>query len=197
MLKMLIFQSSKLSEYLSLMISVNRIKFFLASLAMCACLCANGQKQLVLLKNQKVIMRFNPGDQFVISLKGEKEKIDSYVNNLFDTAVMVHRTLLPLHKIDRVYFRQSGLLNLVGKFLVVGGVSYFLIDQFNVVVVNGDEANLDEDVTAVSATMVAAGLPLMLIKKKSQRVRGKYRLLTVEKGSPFYIQPINSSILDP
>lgn len=142
-------------------------------------------------------MRFNPGDQFVISLKGEKEKIDSYVNNLFDTAVMVHRTLLPLHKIDRVYFRQSGLLNLVGKFLVVGGVSYFLIDQFNVVVVNGDEANLDEDVTAVSATMVAAGLPLMLIKKKSQRVRGKYRLLTVEKGSPFYIQPINSSILDP
>lgn len=166
-------------------------------LAMFACLCANGQKQLVLLKNQKVIMRFNPGDQFVISLKDDKQKIDSYVNNLFDTAVLVHRSLVPLHKIDRIYFRQSGLLNLVGKFLVVGGVAYFLIDQFNVIVVNGDEANLDEDVTAVSATMVAVGLPMMLIKKKSQRVRGKYRLLTVEKGSPFYIQPLNSGLSDP
>ena len=142
-------------------------------------------------------MRFNPGDQFVISLKGEKQKIDSYVNNFFDTAVMVHRTIIPIHKIDRIYFRQSGLVNLIGKFLVVGGVAYFLIDQFNVVVVEGHEADLDEDVTTVSATMLAVGLPMMLIKKKSQKIRGKYRLLMVQKGSPFYLEPVNSGIPDP
>lgn len=142
-------------------------------------------------------MRFNPGDQFVISLKGKKQKIDSYVNNVFDTAVLVHRTLIPIHKIDRIYFRQSGLLNLVGKFLVVGGVAYFLIDQFNVIVVDGEKADLDENVTTVSATMVGVGLPLMLIKKKSQRVRGKYRLFVVEKGSPFYVQPTNRDLPDP
>jgi hypothetical protein len=155
------------------------------------------QKQLVLLRQQKVIMRFNPGDQFVISLKGEKQKIDSYINNLFDTAVMVHRTLIPTHKIDRIYFRQSGLVNLIGKFLVVGGVAYFLIDQFNVVVVDGHKADLDEDVTTVSATMLAVGLPMMLIKKKSQKIRGKYRLLMVQKGSPFYLEQVNSGTSDP
>lgn len=169
----------------------------LTIVSLCACLCAHGQKQLVLLRHQKVIMRFNPGDQLVISLKGEKQKIDSYVNNLFDTAILLHRTLIPTHKIDRIYFEQSGLLNLVGKFLVVGGAAYFLIDQFNVIVVNGEKADLDKDVTTVSGAMVAVGLPLMLIKKKSQRVRGKYRLLVVEKGSPFYIQPINRDLPDP
>jgi hypothetical protein len=158
---------------------------------------ARGQKQLVVLSNQKVIMRFNPGDQMIISVKGEKDKIDSYVNNLFDTAVMLHKTIIPLHKIDKIYFKQSGLLNLVGKFLVVGGVAYFVIDQFNIVVVNGDEANLDEDVTTVSAAMVAAGLPMMLIKKKSQRIRGRTRLMTVQKGSPFYLSPITSGASEP
>jgi hypothetical protein len=155
------------------------------------------QKQLVLLKHQKVMMRFNPGDQFIISLKGEKEKIDSYVNNLFDTAVLLHQTIIPIHKIDKVYFRQSGLINLIGKFLVVGGVAYFLIDQVNVVLVNGEEANLDDNVTTISAAMVAAGLPMVLIKKKSQKVKGKYRLMTVQRGSPFYLEPLISESPDP
>ena len=173
------------------------IKYLLITLAVYACSAAQAQKQLVLLRHQKVIMRFNPGDEFVISVKGEKQKINSYINNLFDTAVMLHRTIIPIHKIDRVYFRQSGIVNLVGNFLVVGGAAYFLIDQFNVVVVNGDKANLDEEVTVVSATMVGVGLPMMLIRKSSQKVRGKYRLLTVQKGSPFYLEPINNGVPDP
>jgi hypothetical protein len=77
--------------------------------------------------------------------------------------------------------------------LVAGGVAYFVIDQFNIVVVEGEEPNLDEDVTTVSAAMVAAGLPMMLIKKKSQRIRGKYRMLTVGPQSPFYLEPANVS----
>jgi hypothetical protein len=148
------------------------------------------QKQLVLLRGEKVIMRFNPGDEFVIRLKGEKNKIKSYINNLFDTAVMVHQTTIPYHKIDRVYFNQSGLVNLIGKFLVVAGVGYFLIDQVNVVVVNGDKATLNDNVTTTSVAMVAVGLPMMLIKKKYERISGRTRLMLVEEGSPFYLETI-------
>ena len=153
---------------------------------------AQGQKQLVLLSREKVIMRFNPGDEFTISLKGQKKKLESYINNLFDTAVMVHKTLVPLHKIDKIYFKQSGLLNLIGKFLVVGGVGYFVIDQFNTVIVHGEKASIDEGVATTSAVMVGVGLPMMLIKKKSQRIGGRYRLMTVEEGSPFYLAPLTS-----
>jgi hypothetical protein len=88
-------------------------------------------------------------------------------------------------------------VNLIGKFLVVAGVAYFVIDQFNVIVVNGDEPSLNEDVTAASVAMVAVGLPMMLIKKKSQKLTGKYRLITVSEGSPFYLEPINKDTPDP
>jgi hypothetical protein len=163
----------------------------------CAICGVYAQKQLVLLKREKVLLRLNPGDEFVISLKGEKRKMESYVNNLFDTAVLVHRTLVPISKIDKVYFKRTSLVNLIGKFLIVAGVGYFLIDQFNVIVVNGDEASLNDDVTAASAVMVGAGLPMALIKKKSQRLGGKYRLLTVSKGSPFYQAPLRVDTPDP
>ncbi len=155
------------------------------------------QKQLVLLKREKVLLRLNPGDEFVISLKGEKRKMESYINNLFDTAVLVHRTVVPIHKIDKVYFKRTGLVNLIGKFLVVAGVGYFLIDQFNVIVVNGDEASLNDDVTTTSVALVGVGLPMALIKKKSQKVGGKYRLMTVTERSPFYQAPTRIETPDP
>ena len=109
----------------------------------------------------------------------------------------MHKTIIPFHKIDKIYFKHSAFINRFGKFLVVGGVAYFVIDQFNTVIVQGDEASLDEGVTAVSATMVAVGLPMMLIKKRYQRVGGKYRLMVVEEGSPFYVAPLRDFEAEP
>ena len=150
------------------------------------------QKQLVLLKREKVLLRLNYGDDFNYTLKGSKELRYSYINNLYDTAVLAHKDVVPFHKIDKIYFKHSSFGNRFGTFLVIGGVAYFLIDQFNVVIVQGEEATIDEDVAITSAIMVGAGLPLMLIKKKAQRLGGKYRLLVVDQGSPFYLPPLNT-----
>ena len=109
------------------------------------------QKQLVLLKNEKVLLRLNYGDDFNYRLKGSKVVMPSYVNNLYDTAVMAHETLVPFHKIDRVYFEHSSFSNRLGTFLVIGGVAYFLIDQFNEVIVHGEEPSIDESVATTSA----------------------------------------------
>jgi hypothetical protein len=150
------------------------------------------QKQLVLLKREKVLLRLNYGDDFNYRMKGSKTVMPSYVNNLYDTAVLAHKDVIPFHKIDRIYFEHSSFGNRLGTFLVIGGVGYFLIDQFNEVIVHGEEPTIDENVATTSAILVGAGLPLMLIKKKSQRLGGKYRLLTVEEGSPFYVPELNS-----
>jgi hypothetical protein len=176
---------------------VKHFRLLLLSLMVFATSFVHAQKQLVLLEREEVILRLNPGDEFIISLKGDKRKLASYINNLFDTAVMVHKTIIPFHKIDKIYFKRSAFVNRFGKFLVVGGVAYFLIDQFNTVIVQGDEASLDEDVTAVSVGMVAVGLPMMLIKKKYRRVGGKYRLMVVEEGSPFYVAPLHDLQAEP
>ncbi len=157
---------------------------------------AHGQKQLVLLKKQKVILRLNPGDDFVYSLKGQKGKHESYVNNLYDTAVVAHETIIPFHKIDRIYFRRSSFANVVGGLLVIGGAGIFIIDQFNTVLVHGEDPSLDERVTKISITGLVLGLPMMLIHKKSQRIKAPYHILTVKKGSVFYHEPPQQMVME-
>jgi hypothetical protein len=156
--------------------------FFMAGLVQ-----ADAQKQLVVLKNEKVLLRLYPGDELVFTLKGSKKVRKSYVNNLFDTAVVVHQDVIPYHKIGRIYFKRGNLLNVVGGLLVTGGVGYFLIDQVNVVLVHGEEANINSGVATSSAIMAGVGLPMMLVQKKYVRLGGKYRVLMVDKGSGFYV----------
>lgn len=155
------------------------------------------QKQLVLLKGERVLLRLNPGDDFSYQLKGTKQKRTTYVNNLSDTAVVTHSDTIPYHKIDRVYFKRSTFANRLGLVLVVGGAGYFLIDQFNNVVVHGNDAEINESVARSSLTMVAVGLPMMLIKNDYAKPTGRKRLLLVKEGSPFYLDNRPRGYLSP
>ncbi len=147
---------------------------------------AYAQKQLVLLSHQTVYLRLVPGDEIVYKLKGSDVKVTSYINNLFDTAILAHKTVVPFHRIERLYFKRSSFINKIGKGLFVGGIGYFAIDQFNTIVVQGEKPSLNENVTTASVVMVAAGLPMMLINRRSLKLKKGYRLLTVEPDSPFY-----------
>lgn len=142
--------------------------------------------QLVILKGERVLIRLNPGDDFVYQLKGSKKRFHSYVNNLNDTSILAHRTVVPLSKIRRVYFKRSTLGNRIGGVMVTGAVGYFLIDQFNVSIVQGREPSIDAGVARTSVGLLTVGLPLMLIKPNSVKLKGRYRALVVRKGSGFY-----------
>lgn len=161
-------------------------------LIMCAGTTTWAQKQLVILKRDAVVKRYYPGDDFVFKRKGTDGVISSYINNLSDTAVVTHRDTIPFHEIERVYFMQHSFRNTLGAFFVIGGAGYFLVDQINNVLVNGNSAALDSDINKVSVPLLAAGLPMMLIKKRSQAIRRKYRLLTADSDSPFYRPEIRS-----
>lgn len=145
------------------------------------------QKQLIILKGERVKLRLYPGNEISFKLKNSKRIWRTYINNLSDTSVVTHRDTIPLNRIERVYFRQPMFINRLGGALVAGGAGLFLIDQLNVVVLNGEDPSLDNWVSIVTLTSVAAGLPMILIKKKSQKINYKYRLMTVRKGSPFYL----------
>lgn len=146
---------------------------------------AVAQKQLVLLKGEKVLLRLYIGDEILYKVKGSDSRKRSYVSNVYDTAVLAHTEVVPFHSIERIYFEQRNFRNVIGGLLVIGGAGYFLVDQLNVSVIQGDPS-LNQDVTKASVAMVAVGLPMMLIRKKSQRIGGRYRLLLAEEGSPFY-----------
>lgn len=147
---------------------------------------ASGQKQLILLRGEQVLLRLYPGDEFVYKLKGSNTIKTTYVNNLSDTAVVTHRDTVAFHRIDRIYFKQHKFYNTVGTALTIFGAGFFLIDQFNVVLVNNQSPNLDSGVSTASLASLAAGLPLMLIKKKSQKIGYRVRLMMADKNSVFY-----------
>jgi hypothetical protein len=153
---------------------------------LCLSLPGASQKQLILLKKENVLLRLYPGDELIFKLKGNKSVITSYVANLYDNAVVAHRDTIPFNKIERIYFTQSKFYNRIGYLFVIGGAGLFLIDQLNLVAVQHQEPNFDSRVSAFSISALALGIPMILLKKKSQKLTYKYHLLTVKKGSLFY-----------
>ena len=143
------------------------------------------QKQLVLLKKGKIMHYFMPGDDIYLKVKGNPERIHSYVNNILDNAVVLHTDTIPFHTIERTYLKEDNTMNLFGGFFVAAGSVYFLIDQANQLR-EGNGLNIDKGVAIGSGLCLGVGLPMMLIKKKSQKLGYKYRLMMIKRGDPMY-----------
>lgn len=145
-----------------------------------------GQVQLLLMRRGEIVLRLNPGDEIVYALKGSKDIYRTYVNNLSDSSVTTGSVEVPFQKIDRLYFYQKQFYNDLGEKLAAAGILLFAADQINNSVVQGNDFSLNRGVTVTSIALVGAGLPMALIRKKSQVINYKYQLITVRKGSPLY-----------
>lgn len=154
----------------------------------------HAQKQLLVLKGEDVLLRLYPGDEFKYKLKGSQTVRTTYVNNLLDEAVVTHNDTIPFQQIDRVYFKQRKFYNTVGTFLVIFGGGLLAIDMINVHLVKTQGTPEDKTFTTMTLSSVAVGLPLMLLKKKSQKIHHRTRLLIVGKGSGFYVPDIREAI---
>ena len=165
-------------------LGIRRLILFL--LLACSAAAVHAQKQLVLLKGEKVLLRLYPGDDFVYREKGDRSIKTTYVNNISDTAVVTHRDTVPFHTIDRLYFKQHKLHNTVGAALVTFGAGLFLIDQINVVLVQRQPPSIDRRISALSLTSLAVGIPLLLLKKRSQKLTFRSKLMMADHTSVFY-----------
>jgi hypothetical protein len=162
------------------------MKYIVAIVFLASALRAFPQKQLILIKGEKVLLRLYPGDEITFKVRGSNAKRISYINNLFDTALVAHRDVISLYKVERIYFDQKNFLNVIGGVFVLAGVGYVAIDQINLVLVNKESFQVDKSVGMPAAVLVGLGLPMVLLRKKSQRIGGRYRLMVVDKGSAFY-----------
>jgi hypothetical protein len=145
----------------------------------------DAQNQLVLIKNDEVQVRYLKGDDLTYKRKNGK-KLSGFIVEINDTTIITSNDTVAIHQIERMYFKKGNLMNLMGGFLVVAGAGIFVIDQINTIIVNGEEPSLDDNVTQISLTALAIGLPMMLLKRNSHRIGFKQRLRIVDKDSPFY-----------
>ncbi len=144
------------------------------------------QHQLVVIKRDEVTVRYLPGDQLVYKRKSANAFVKASVIAINDSTIITSADTLATHQIERLRFKKGNFGNVVGSFLVTGGVAIFVIDQVNTLLVRQEEASLSNSVTTISATAIAIGLPLMLIKKNSHRMGFKNRLRIINQDSPFY-----------
>lgn len=144
------------------------------------------QNQLVLIKNDEVVIRFREGDDITYKRKGADHKINGFIVDINDSTIITSNDTVATHQIERLMFTKGNFMNVVGTLLVAGGSLLFVIDQFNTLVVNGEKPSLDSNVSRITLTSLAVGLPMMLIKKKSHRVGFRQRLKIVDKNSTFY-----------
>jgi hypothetical protein len=144
------------------------------------------QNQLVLIKNDEVVIRFREGDDINYNRKSSNQSLRGFIVTITDSTIITSNDTVATHQIERLLFSKGNFMNVVGTFLVAGGSLLFVIDQFNNSVVNGDKPSLDGNVSRITLTSLAVGLPMMLIKRKSHRVGFRKRLKIVDKNSPFY-----------
>lgn len=150
---------------------------------------SSGQSQIVVLNHEKVLVRFRVGDDITYKLKGASGYETSFVADILEFSFVTFNDTISFTSVERVSVKNMPLPHgqaLLSKFLITAGIAYFTIDQFNNIVVHGQPADLDPTVWKPSLAMVAGGLALKFIRKKSQRIRYPGRMMTVERGSKFY-----------
>lgn len=139
------------------------------------------------MKREQVLLRLYPGDEIVFKLKNSSRIWRTYVNNLSDTSVVTHRDTIPFHQIERLYFYQEKFHNRLGTYLIAGAIALFAIDQINYTLIQGNDFNIDTGISKACIGGLLVGVPLVLAKRKYQKVDYRYRLFTAKKGSPFYL----------
>ncbi len=148
--------------------------------------CDSFAQQLVLLKRETVVARWEVGDLLQYKLKsGEKglgrirELHDFFlITTSYDTIQFIELAKLRVHQPVDV---TRGL----GGALFLGGMLYFLVDQFNATFIIQNVDPIDPAVVRASVTMVALGSALLFLKPRYQTTRGRL-LRHIDPTSPFY-----------
>lgn len=163
-------------------------KIVLVFLMWAPALSSFGQNQLVLFNREKILARFSNGDDFVYKRRNAKHYTKSFVTDLKEFAVVTFNDTVPFSEIDRVSLKgfPHKRFSLLSKLLITGGLLYFVIDQVNNIVVQGNKPDMNPAVWRPSLVLVSVGFALKVVHKNSQKIRYPARLVTVARGSRFY-----------
>ncbi len=147
------------------------------------------QVRLALVKNERVLALWEPGDRLLYKLQGDRHFRQAFISDIRPLSLKVLNDSLALDEIHKVSLKGKGvghLGQLVGGFLLIAGIGYPIIDLVNETLVQGNNYEPDSRVMTTSAIFIGVGGALILINPYGRKVGGKRRLLAVDPDSPFY-----------
>lgn len=159
------------------------------------------QRQLIVLKNEEVLARYQKGDVLHFARAQDKEIQIQRILDLNDTLLMMNMDSVAYYRIKKLDIRgrkQATYAQKLGAVMLVAGVALPLAELFNTGVIQDEGASISSGVAVTSAALVGVGAALVFIKKPYFKPGRKYRMIIVDNRSPFYkTKPVAEGYLSP
>lgn len=149
----------------------------------------HAQRQLVLVKRDRVLSTFFEGDYIRLILKnGQRE--EGRIIELAEFSMITSNDTVPFNKIKKVKKQKGqrgGVMTGVGGFLFAAGILYIGIDQINSAL-GYNRKGLDPTVLNTSLILTATGAIMILMRPHYFRVNTGIFLRTIDRKSPLYLR---------
>lgn len=130
------------------------------------------------LSNKQI--KYSSGDKISYKLAEEDFFRTDHIIALNDSSIEFHYKQIKYGEIAQVNIkghRFGGMdLSNIGSYAQIVGIGYIAIDQFNQVVVRGEDASFNEGVWLTGGLIFTGGTILKLVKRKKVKLGGKYRI---------------------
>jgi hypothetical protein len=151
--------------------------------------CASAQqRQLIILKNQTVLARYQVGDVLHFARPGENIQLQKILD-LNDTLIMMNLDSVAYYRIEKLDIRgrkSSTFGQRLGAYMIAAGILLPAAELINTGIVQNEGASIDKGVGITSGVLFVGGAALVFIRKPYFKPGRKHRILIVEKGSPFF-----------
>lgn len=159
------------------------------------------QRQLIVLKNEEVLARYQKGDAIHFARAGEKEIQIQRILDMNDTLLMMNMDSVAYYRIARLDIRarkSATYAQRLGMYMMVAGVILPLAELLNTGVIQNDEPSVSSGVWVASGVLVGGGAILAFVKKPYFKPGRKFRLMIVDDRSPFYkVKPVQEGYTSP
>lgn len=147
------------------------------------------QRQLVILKNETVLARYQIGDVLHFFREGDKEIQVQKILDLNDTLIMMNLDSVAYYRITKLDIRgrkSSTFGQRLGATMLIAGLVLPAAELINTGLVQKQGASVSPGVGIASGVLLGAGAALVFIKKPYFKPGRKHRMFIVDKRSPFY-----------
>ena len=143
---------------------------------------AEAQKEYIVvektLSNKQIT--YSSGDQISYKIKDEDFFRTDHIVALNDSAIEFHYNQIIYDEIVQVNIKGKRFSGInyysIGTYAQIAGIAYIAIDQFNQVVVRGEDASFNDGVWIAGGSIFLGGTILKMISPKKIKLGGKYRI---------------------
>jgi len=123
---------------------------------------------------------YSSGDVITYKLKDEDFFRTDHIVALNDSSIEFHYNNILYTEISQINIKDQNFTKFnkrgVGTKIQIVGIAYIAIDQFNQVVVRGEDASFNQGVWIIGGSIFLGGSILKWVSPKKLKLGGKYRI---------------------